>query len=71
VQQVTIAASVTTTSTRLWKVRRQTTNGPGGLVEKGTKDKRAGERLISGLHRYVGGVGLNGCTSCLPCSITM
>ncbi|WP_447008627.1 hypothetical protein ACRAKI_09675 [Saccharothrix isguenensis] len=24
-----------------WTVRRQTTNGPGGLIDKGTKGKRA------------------------------
>jgi integrase len=29
------------TTTWLWKVRRQTTTSPGGLVDKGTKGKRA------------------------------
>jgi len=29
------------TATWLWKVRRQTTTSPGGLVDKGTKGKRA------------------------------
>lgn len=37
---VTFAAS---TATWIWTVRRQTTTGPGGLVDKGTKGKRARE----------------------------
>jgi integrase len=54
------------TKTWTWSVRHQTTPGPGGLIDKGTKGKRARlvpiieemrplvERLAGGLNTHLG-----------------